>query len=225
MSTKQDKKINDGQGLAQAIYAQLRQDIISGKIPPGTRISERGLTAQFPGSRTPIREAIRTLAAEGWVRASPRSGTMVLPIDPADSVEIYQLRMALEPLALELAIAKMDAEQDAFIMRSLESLKAATDQGNRSIFTEIDVKLHLKFAEWSGSKRLFKAIQGLTVDIKRLGSKALLHPDRAATTLAEISKLSEAVLQRNPFEAKHRLIEHLMSSRDMLLVEIREGKA
>ena len=78
------------------IREQLIEDILSGRLPPGTRIVETRLAQQFGVSQAPVREALRDLAVFGFVVSSPFRGTQVRQISPAELLEIYPIRAALE---------------------------------------------------------------------------------------------------------------------------------
>jgi len=83
----------------EEIREQLIADILSGRLPPGSRIVETRLAQQFGVSQAPVREALRDLALFGFVVSSPFRGTQVREISPEDLLEIYPVRAALEGVA------------------------------------------------------------------------------------------------------------------------------
>lgn len=86
----------------------LREQIFSGELRPGTRISADGAAAELGMSPIPVREALRSLASRGMVEAIARRGFRVRAADRADFAEIYQIRMLLDPFAAQLAVPRMD---------------------------------------------------------------------------------------------------------------------
>lgn len=88
---------------ADEVYAALRAGIVSLQFKPGSMIQEESLARQLGVSRTPIREALRRLAQEGLVQTVPKKGTIVAGISLNDIREVFQIRLALEPLATRLA--------------------------------------------------------------------------------------------------------------------------
>src|SRR5512145_2874593 len=85
--------------VAAAAYRQLREAILAGRIPMGDRINEAELAAEWGISRTPIRDALRRLEAEGLVQASPGRGMVVPVLTRADVEELYALRESLDGMA------------------------------------------------------------------------------------------------------------------------------
>src|SRR5579862_2474639 len=84
---------------SERVYRTLRDHIVEGKLLPGTRLVELDLAAQFASSRTPVREALARLTAEGLVAQDPQRGTVVRELDAEEAEEIYVLREAIDGLA------------------------------------------------------------------------------------------------------------------------------
>ncbi len=82
--------------VAARIYSAIKQQIIDGRYAPGARITELGIAAEFSSSRTPVREAMRQLMADGLVLFKPNSGTVVRQWTPDQVHEIFELRVLLE---------------------------------------------------------------------------------------------------------------------------------
>lgn len=110
--------------LAQQVYQHLRQGILANDYPPGASLREETLAAHFKVSRVPVREALRRLAAEGLVTLTPRQGAAVSSLSPKQFLDAYQVREALETLAIRLAIPKMTA-------RALAGLEALNEEMRR----------------------------------------------------------------------------------------------
>ena len=97
--------------LHEELADQLRRAIIHGELEPGTRISEKNLCEQFGVSRTPIREALKTLSAEGLVQLSQNRGATVTKLTRRDLEDAFPVMAALEALAGELAARKATPAQ------------------------------------------------------------------------------------------------------------------
>ena len=89
--------------LTHRAYQHIQSEILAGKLSAGTQISETRIAEQLGISRTPVGEAIRTLAAEGWVEQQPRRGTVVRSFSRREIIELYELREALETFAARKA--------------------------------------------------------------------------------------------------------------------------
>ena len=97
----------DNSTLWQRVYEHLHAEIMANRLPPGTELSEVALSKQLSVSRGPIREAMGRLAADGLVTVRPRRGAEVRAITPRELVDAYQVREALEVLAVRLAVPRV----------------------------------------------------------------------------------------------------------------------
>ena len=91
--------------LAQQAYEHIQAEILAGRLSAGSRISEKKIADELGISRTPVGEAIRSLASEGWVEQRPRQGTVVRDFTRREVIELYELREALETFAAGKAAA------------------------------------------------------------------------------------------------------------------------
>ena len=96
------------QPLNQKIYEELKQSILSGMIPPGEKLNESQVAQQMGTSTTPVREAFRLLAAEGFLKIEPWKGAVVQEYSTDEIMEVFQCREVLEALALDLTITKLE---------------------------------------------------------------------------------------------------------------------
>jgi DNA-binding GntR family transcriptional regulator len=113
--------------LSEKVAEVLRERIISGELPPGGRLNERELAAEFEVSRIPLREALPLLEAEGFITTAPRRGAVVHTFTLRDAEEVFDLRMQLEPLAAACAARKVAAGADASpLLEALEFARSGT---------------------------------------------------------------------------------------------------
>src|SRR3954452_2108010 len=99
--------------LWQRVYDHLRAEILSGRLEPGAELAEVALSAQLGGSRGPLREAIGRLASEGLVTVRPRRGAVVRSLSKEEFLELYQVREALEMMAVKLAVPRLQPDDFA----------------------------------------------------------------------------------------------------------------
>jgi DNA-binding GntR family transcriptional regulator len=107
--------------LSGQVYDSLKSAIVAGRLPAATRLTETGVARSLGVSPTPVREALRRLAAEGLVEIAPWRGVTVRQLSDQDVVETYQCREALEGFACRLAAKRMDAEGIRQLRRLLEA--------------------------------------------------------------------------------------------------------
>ena len=122
--------IQNHKPLREMVYEELKIQILTGAIVPGTRMMEVDLSEEMGVSRTPIREAIRKLEKEGLVTIEPRRGAYASMISTQDMVEILEVRQDLEGLAAYFAASRMNDEEMDELRRIAEKYNQAVTAGN-----------------------------------------------------------------------------------------------
>ena len=148
-------KPSEYQSLADAVYESLLENIVSGSLPPGTVLSALDLSSKLDVSRTPIHDALRALAADGFVELQTGRRARVVRFTRDDLWEIFELRRFLEGPAAELAAGRMDERQLGPLRKAADDLKrakAAVDWTRR--WSDFDDQFHRTIAEASGNRRL-----------------------------------------------------------------------
>jgi DNA-binding GntR family transcriptional regulator len=142
-TTDLDTTLVDGepQSLADRAYAQLREEIITAALPPGTLLREEDLTARLELGRTPVREAIQRLRREGYVTILPRRGTLVSEISITDLAAIYEVRTRLESWGARLA-AERAAAPDRLEAKELIAELAALPADDYEALLRTDRRIH-----------------------------------------------------------------------------------
>jgi DNA-binding GntR family transcriptional regulator len=136
-------------------YARLKEEIRTNRMPPGFQLPEPELALRFGMSRTPVREALIRLEAEGMVELIPRRGVRVLPVQPHDMAEIYEILTSLEPdAAAALAARNPTEEQLAPLVTATEAMERALEQNDLDGWAEADEQFHTRLLELHGNKRM-----------------------------------------------------------------------
>ena len=143
-------------GLGEQIAHLLRVEIITGAIPDGTHLAEDALATRFDVSRGPIRDALRQLGNEGLVE-SRRKRLYVRALTFESVEELYELRGALEALALKLAIERATEEEWASLQGIVDRMREAGERGDTGMFAEADMDFHTAFYVFSRNHRLLEA--------------------------------------------------------------------
>ena len=145
-------------------YAHLRNRIMSGGLRPGDRILEIDVAAGAGISRTPVREALRRLHAEGLVELIANKGARVVSFDVTDHVEIYQLRLLIEPFAAAEAATKATSRQIAAMRAASTEMKREVSRQradwSRNL-TNLNREFHGLILEAAGNRRLLTLAQTL----------------------------------------------------------------
>ncbi|MFF2632638.1 GntR family transcriptional regulator [Microbacterium sp. NPDC058021] len=140
MSEFETTRTRDGDAGAR-IADGIRSRIIAGAYPPGTRIRQEDVAAEFGASRVPVREAIRQLEYEGLVTVVPNSGAWVSHLTLAECEEIYQMRERLEPLLLRYSAPQLDADDLGHLAELAQRISDVGD--DTDAFLELDREFHL----------------------------------------------------------------------------------
>jgi DNA-binding GntR family transcriptional regulator len=140
--------------LREEIREQLIDDILSGRLPPGTRIVETRLAQELGVSQGPVREALRDLELFGFVTSSPFRGTQVREISAEDLLEIYPVRAALEAVAARTAASRIDDETLARLEKHVGAMREAAAKGDHRAHVDADYAFHQAIIKASGNRML-----------------------------------------------------------------------
>ena len=146
-----------GEGIAEIVARRVSQDIVSGRLLPGTRLTEETLAQAYSVSRTPIREALILLSGSGLVELTRNRGATVLQLSAADVLEIYHLRALLESESARLAAKRASRDLADLLQKSCDRL-AALHEAPASDQLAADTYFHYSIADASGSQRLCSLI-------------------------------------------------------------------
>jgi DNA-binding GntR family transcriptional regulator len=144
---------------AHWVDVHLRREIVSGALAPGTRLRAEHLAETLGVSPTPLREAFQRLAGEGLVVIEPQRGARVAPIDKADALELYDLRVLLEPLAMRDSMAHTDAGRITEVRDAYERLAGGFDDLASALEAHRD--FHLALLARCPNRRLLALIASL----------------------------------------------------------------
>lgn len=142
-------------GISRELVDTLRDEIWSTRLAPGERLNEHHLATAFGVSRPPLREAIRTLEADGLVTSIPRRGSFVRVLSRRDIQEIYTVRHGMELMAAEII---MNSEETERIVAELDVMLTGVEHPAHNLRSKIDADLdfHRAFVRFSGNRRLLR---------------------------------------------------------------------
>lgn len=205
---------DSSESLVDLAYKTIREAIVANELKPGEPLSEPKLAEQIGVSRTPIREAIKQLEAEGLVRVVPWRGTFVMDITAADIVAMYGLREALECYAVRFVPENHDAaELDRLcsdVDKSLEWIAA----GAIDRVDELDERMHRFIAAASRNPRICELIEQLLREVKRFRRLMPALPGRLEEQAREHQRIVRALQAGKVDQAKEELRRHLRAVRD-----------
>lgn len=139
-----------GRLLRETVYEQLRADMISCALAPGTELREAELASRFDMSKSPVRDALMRLEREGLVITLPRQGYRVAPVSLADVLDMFHLRAALERACVERIVLNASDEQ----LRSLDEFRQFNAAAWEGGFIAFNRAFHRRIAELGGNARM-----------------------------------------------------------------------
>ena len=156
-----------------AAYERLRKAIVSVELAPGAPVSEAQLVARFGFSKAAVRAALARLRAEGLVLAEPRRGHVAAPLTMRDVLEIYDLRLALEPVAAQAAAGAMDGRELARLRALANPEFDVDDASGVERFLAANREIHLAIVTAAGNQRATRIVERLLDDSERARLLAL----------------------------------------------------
>jgi DNA-binding GntR family transcriptional regulator len=209
----------DHRTLWQRVHEHLREGILSGRLSPGSELQEVALAESLGVSRGPIREAIGRLAAEGLVTVRPRRGAVVRALSKEEFLEAYQVREALEVMAVRLAVPKLSAEEVAALERLVEEMTARAEAGDVQGFFLANTAFHQTFFDAAGNRMLADLYRQLRGQIDRHRLRSLELRGTLKRSIAEHKAILRAAKARDVERAAHLVAEHIRVPQIRLLVE------
>ena len=197
---------------SERVAEDLRSRILSGELPPGTRLRQEVIAEELGSSRLPVREALRMLEAEGLVTLKANSGAWVSRIDLHEVQTIYLIRERIEPLALAESIPHLSASDLAELDRIQREIEQTTDVES---FLILDRRLHGITYSACGIELLLSMVQRFwnTTQHYRRAFAYLTGGQRQWVVNAEHRLLIDAIKRRDPIDAERVLIGHLRRTR------------
>lgn len=198
----EDSEIPQG----QSAYRRLLDEIRNGTLSPGARLREIELAERLGISRTPVREAIRQLEADGLITHLPRQGATIRSLDHAEVVELYEMRAVLEGTAARLAArAASDIELAELVALNDELAQMPTGLQAR----ELNRVFHRTLIEAARNRFLIKAMSALQKTLLILGPTTLAEPARAVVAVTEHGAVLDALLARDGARAETAMRVHI----------------
>ncbi|MEL7137632.1 MAG: GntR family transcriptional regulator [Pseudomonadota bacterium] len=195
--------------LRASLVDALRQMIVEGSLKPGEKINERALCESFGVSRTPFREAINLLAAEGLVAVTPHRGAAVTPITLDELEEVFPVLCALEALTGELAAQKASDAEIGAIERLHGEMLAHYEARDRAAYFRLNEAIHGALYEAAGNPTLTRTALSLGFRLRRARYQANLTETRWAAAVAEHEAFTAALKARDAGLLSRLLREHL----------------
>lgn len=208
----------------EKVFDRIKQGIIAQEFPAGYLLNERKLAKELDVSRTPVREAIQMLEREGWVEVIPWRGAMVQPVIISDIEETFQLRMAIEPLIIDLILDKMGEEELQKIEEIWEEQARLAEAKEAEEFILRDQDFHLFLASLTKNRRLQLIMGQLRDTHLRMGVEAIQQETRFEGTLEEHRAIIDALKAKQYLKARQAMLDHLLATQRSMIRHIEKAQ-
>lgn len=222
--------MNEKLVTVQRAYDRLKQMAANYDFKPDSRINEVALAKQFEISRTPLREALNRLVAEGFLISRSGKGFFCRSLVPGEIMDLYEARAAIEGEAARLAAERSNPEDVEELVRFLENSRAEYQPGTPPVnLVRLDEEFHLRLAALSGNAemvRLLENVNGRIHYVRQIDLMTLCDTQGAEFVTTEPHrKILEAVRQRDPEGAEKQMRAHIERRLEAITQNVRDAFA
>ncbi len=210
MSVQQylEGKKNNNQPLSDNLYAKLQEDILTGRLKSGSKLTENHVCEKYKASRTPVREAIRQLEAEGLVQLIPNRGAFIIGLSERDISDIYVMRNGMEIQAASWAAERItDPELDQ-LTEIYEYMVFYTHKADIEKMRSINAAFHQIIYQSSHNRILQRQLNMFQTYLK-FAAPDRYTPESLNEILAEHQSIYHAILTRDPASSALAMRDHL----------------
>jgi DNA-binding GntR family transcriptional regulator len=206
------------------VAERLRLLIDSGELAPGTRLNEIELCNTMGVSRTPLREAIRSLATEGLIELQPNRGAIVSIVSQEDVTEILPIMASLEGLGGRLAAMHMDQSKIAQVRKIHDQMISHYKNNEVAEYFETNRLIHELITEGSGNQTLVDTINSLSAKVRRARFTAQMTKESWAKAVSEHEEMIAALEAQDPDRLEAILVQHVETKRATILGSIEQNQ-
>lgn len=199
--------------LSDLVYEKLRGMIDEGALSAGSKVDKQELAERLGVSQTPINDALSRLAGEKLIEQKSRQGFFIRSYTFAELVPLYEVRAALEGMAVRLGLEQGATTGLEQIQHAFDGVDAEAPEGQWAPYLHADGVFHRAIIEFSGNPFLIDLAKTSAI-LTRSNIRGLIRPP--TETLPEHRGIIEAIHRRDAALAQERVIQHMLRSRDKL---------
>ena len=200
--------------IRDGVYEEIRADILTCVLAPGSRVFENDLANRYNVSKSPIRDALLRLQEQGLIKVLPRKGYLVCPISIADAYNLYEMRLLLEKASIRRACDEASDQG----LASLDKFRAV-DNRDLANWVLYNRNFHRQISELSGNNRMAKVSAEIIDQFDRLTFVGVSHVQSAATSekfVAEHCEIIDALQARDRSKVTRLITRHISKSKKRL---------
>jgi DNA-binding GntR family transcriptional regulator len=208
--------------LHEQVAQRLRQMLVEGRIAPGAKLNERELSELLNVSRTPLREAIKMLAAEGLVELLPHRGAIAVSLGEADILNTFEVMAGLEGMTGELAAQRITPAELAEIQAMQFEMMATYTRRDLSAYYQLNARIHAAISAAAKNPVLSQVYQQVNARLQALRFRSNQDGEKWKRAVKEHEKMIEARAAHDGAAMRDVLQAHLRNKRDVVLEQLRE---
>ncbi|TWO71590.1 GntR family transcriptional regulator [Caenimonas sedimenti] len=208
--------------LHEQVAQRLRQMLVESRIPPGAKLNERELSELLQVSRTPLREAIKMLAAEGLVELLPNRGAIAVSLNEADILHTFEVMAGLEGQSGELAAQRITEDELAEIQAMHFEMLAAYTRRDLSTYYTLNARIHRAINAAAKNPVLGAVYNQVNARLQALRFRSNQDGAKWKRAVKEHEQMILALAARDPVAMRGVLITHLHNKRDVVLEQLRK---
>jgi DNA-binding GntR family transcriptional regulator len=214
--------------LRDLVYAQVKEWILTGEFGSGEFLGEEALAERLGVSRTPVREALGSLQRDGLVEIVPHRGAFIRWPSPRDVEERFDIRIAIETLALRRGFPKLSQDVLRRLLDRVREQRGRIESASYQEIEELSIEVHMVVLEAAGNRRLIDLTHQLREQVY-IASTLYRTPD-GSVSVPRVRQVAEdheaillALLDRDLERAVRELEAHLVRTKDMVITAVQEG--
>jgi DNA-binding GntR family transcriptional regulator len=210
--------------LHDQVVARLRTMLVEGHVPPGAKLNERTLCEQLHISRTPLREAIKLLAAEGLVDLLPNRGAIAVKLTVADVLNTFEVLAELEGMSGELAAKRIEDAQLSELRALHYEMLASFERQDLSGYYRLNARIHTLINDAAANPVLSSTYRSINARVQSLRFRTNQNAAKWKRAIKEHEVMLEALTARDAPAMRAVLVQHLHNKRDTVLDLMRAGE-
>lgn len=207
--------------LHEQVAQRLRQMLVEGHVAPGAKLNERELSEQLKVSRTPLREAIKMLAAEGLVELLPNRGAIAVELSEADILNTFEVMAGLEGQSGELAAQRITESELAEIRAMHYEMMAAYTRRDLSNYYRLNAAIHRAVNAAARNPVLTSTYNQVNARLQALRFRSNQDGEKWKRAMQEHEQMIEALSAHDPVAMRTVLVAHLGHKRDVVIEQLR----
>lgn len=205
--------IESNQPLSNTLFVQIQKDILSGKLPANSKLTEQAVCKQYDVSRTPVREAFRQLESDGLIENIPNRGAYVIGLSSRDISDLFDLRRTFEVKAVEWAIERMDDSEIDTLRENIEFMEFYTLKADVEKVLQFNSAFHNIIYKGTKNRMLYQTLSSYQTYLKHSAPAKTFNDGYLRIILDEHKTIFEAFETKNPAAGKNAMDYHIQQSK------------